>query len=257
MAEISKGARLKVKRANEHIETLIQKSTPLSGDLYEITNGPARSIAILAKPDCFQLTYRPKQSITDFFSPIIGDAVNNLREAMDLWINAVDRARSGRGNLHFPFSAEWKDLKAARTYGPVEKAFPELADFIFQDIKPCKDTNLELWAATSLCNHNKHNDFVPIVSLANLRDLNIDIGAGGIGGGMEGVNIRADANNTLHIAEAHLPIFVKNDFRASIEITFPKGAVFENQPVIPTLAHMSQVISQTLDALDIFARPYL
>ena len=83
MLAMSKSARLKIKRANSHINTIARDFSPLSRDLYEITNGPGRSHIIMLEPDGFYLTYRPKQLITDHFGPIIGDCVNNLREAMD------------------------------------------------------------------------------------------------------------------------------------------------------------------------------
>lgn len=254
MAGISHNAYLKVKRANEHIDTLLQRSSPLPNDLYEITNGPARSVVILINPDRFEFAYRPKELISEYFSPIIGDAVNNLREAMDLWINAVDRARSGRGNLHFPFAAEWKDLEAAKTYEPIRKSFPELADFIVKDIKPCRDTNLNLWAATSLCNFNKHNDFLPNVSVVRVQGISAFVGTNTI----QDCSVRGNANRKIVMIAAGQPIIANNNhLRVTVDITFPKGAVFEDQPVIPTLTQMSQVVSETLGALDAFVATYV
>ena len=78
LKDIMKGPRLKVKRANSHIDEIIRDSAPLSKELYTIYNGPGYSVAPLAKPDCYRLIYWPKQSVTDHFSPVIGDAVNNL-----------------------------------------------------------------------------------------------------------------------------------------------------------------------------------
>ncbi len=92
VAAIMKSPRLKVKRANSHIDTIIRDSAPLTKKLYEITNVPARSIAVLSQPDCFHLTYRPKEPVTDHFGTIIGHAANNLREALDYWANAALRA---------------------------------------------------------------------------------------------------------------------------------------------------------------------
>ena len=49
MKPFSNHARLKIKRANSHIDSLIRDSSPLSKDLYEVTNRPDRSIAVLAR----------------------------------------------------------------------------------------------------------------------------------------------------------------------------------------------------------------
>ncbi len=159
VAAIMKSPRLKVKRANSHIDAIIRDSAPLTKDLYEITSEPARSIAVLTQPDCFHLAYRPKEPVTDHFGTIIGDAVNNLREALDYWANAALRAIGENRKVHFPFSKEWKNLETSRHYLAIQKSFPDAAEFILKTIKPCWDTNRHLWASVSLCNFNKHNDF--------------------------------------------------------------------------------------------------
>lgn len=248
MTAISRAARLKIKRANSHIDTLVRESSVLSKDLYEITNGLARSLAPLAKPDGFNLAYRPKEPITDHFGPIIGDAINNLRESLDYWINAALAATGPRMKAHFPFSKEWKDLEASPNYPLIKKSFPDLADHILKHVKPCRDTNLHLWGAASLCNDNKHNDFVPTVSLVRVENINARVGTSTV----QNFEVGGDANRPISIIRSPLPITIEQDFSVAVDITFPKGAIFENQPVIPTLLHMSQVVAQTLDALDRF-----
>lgn len=253
VAAIMKGPRLKIKRAKSHIDAIIRASSPLSKDLYEITNGPGRSIVLLAKPDGFYLAYRPKEPITDHFGPIIGDIVNNLREALDYWINAAAKVVGPQRKLHFPFSEEWKNLKASPNYPTVQKAFPDAAKFIFKNIKPCRDTNLHLWAAASLCNFNKHNDFLPTVIAVNVENINARIGTNIF----KNMAIGGDANRPISMIRSDTPIAIENNFSTSVEITFPQGAIFENQPVVPTLLQMSQVVSETLDALERFIRPYI
>jgi len=245
---IMKGPRLKVRRADSHIAAIAREAFPLSKDLYEITNGPNRSAAPLARPDGFYLTYRPKEPITDHFCPIIGDAVNNLRESLDLWMNAAAKVVGPPKKLHFPFSKEWKDLKASPNYPKVYKAFPDAADFIFNDIKPCRDTNLYLWAATSLCNDNKHNDFLPIITVTNIENINAKFGQNSL----QSVSMGGDANREIKMIRSRTLISVQNNFNTTVEISFPKGAIFENEPVIPTLKKMSEVVTETLDALERF-----
>ena len=250
---IMRGPQLKVKRANSHIDAIIRDSSPLSKNLYEITNRPERSIVLLAKPDCFDLTYRPKEPITDHFGPIIGDTVNNLREALDYWINAAVKVVGPPRKQHFPFSKEWKNLKSSPNYLTVQKAFPDAAEFIFKNIKPCRDTNLHLWAATSLCNDNKHNDFLPTVTVVNVKNINARFGSNI----MKDYGVGGDANRTINMIRSYQPIAIENNFSTSVEITFAKGAIFENEPVVPTLLQMSQVVSETLNALERFIRPYV
>ena len=247
-----KGSRLKVKRADSLIEEIIRDSSPLSKNLYKITNGPERSVAILAKPDRFSLTYRPKEPITEHFGSIMGDAVNNLRESLDYWMNAAARVVGPPKKLHFPFSEEWKYLEVSSNYIAVQKAFPDAAKFILENIEPCRDTNLYLWAATSLCNFNHHNDFLPTVTIVNVDNINARVGTNTV----KNCAVGGNANRPIGIIRSNTPIAIENNFSTSVGINFPKGAIFENQPVIPTLTQMSQVVSETLDALEVFIRPY-
>jgi hypothetical protein len=63
---IMKGPRLKVERAKSHLDSLIGLSSPLSKELYEIRVSRERTVAILAKPDCVDVTFRPKKPIPSF-----------------------------------------------------------------------------------------------------------------------------------------------------------------------------------------------
>ncbi len=162
LLDVMKGARLKVKRANSHIDALIRDAAIMPHDLYEVTNGPHFRNFLLAKPDCFALTYRPKEPIPEHFGAIMGDAVNNLREALDYWVNAAVLCVGPAKRLHFPFVGQGENLITSRHYLAVEKAFPDAAKFIAKDIDPRRDANLSLWAVTGLSNDNKHNDFQSI-----------------------------------------------------------------------------------------------
>lgn len=247
-----RNAKLKVKRANSHIAAIVRDSSPLSKNLYEITNGPARSIAPLAEPDGFCLIYRPKEPITDHFGPIIGDAVNNLREALEYSINAALKAVGKPMKAYFPISENREDLETSSNYQKVQKAFPDAAKFILEEIKPYRETNLHLWAAASLCNFNKHNDFLPTISVASIQDINASIGTNV----MHNCGVGGNANRTIQIIHSNQPIEIDNDFTTVVEITFPQGAIFENQSVVPTLLSMSQVVSETLDLFERFVTPY-
>jgi len=71
---------------------------------------------------------------------------------------------------------------------------------------------------------------------------------------ISGLSFGINANNRCIFIESNRPIEIRDNFRLPVDITFPEGAVFENQPVIPTLTNMSQAVSETLDSLDLFLR---
>ncbi len=253
MPAISKNARLKIKRANSHIDVIIRDSARLPENLYQITNGPGQSQAILTKPDGFYLSYRPKEPIKEHFAAIVGDVINNLREALDYWANAALIALKHPQKIHFPFSEKWEGLEGSSSYRTIKKALPDLADFILKEIKPCRDTNLNLWAATNLGNQNKHNDFVPTVTLLQLEGANLRIGGNRFGN----LSVHGDADRPVIIAKSATPIAMSQNFSVTARVTFPKGSIFEDQSVGPTLANMSEVVLQTIDALDRFIVPRL
>ncbi|KAF0213680.1 MAG: hypothetical protein FD139_2388 [Methylocystaceae bacterium] len=208
----------------------------------------------MANPDCFDLTYRPKEPISQHFGGIIGDAVNNMRESLDYWTTAVFSARGEDGKKpNFPFEGEGKDLETNPQYLAIKKTFPDLANFILKEVKPRKRDNFDLWAVTSLCNGNKHNDFLPVVSFTTINNINAKIGSNTI----KDCSVACNADSPHKLIRAHMPITIENKFSTSVEIKFPKGAVFEDQPVIPTLLNLSQVTTKTLDALDRFIEPYI
>lgn len=94
---------------------------------------------------------------------------------------------------------------------------------------------------------------MPTVTVINIENINARIGTNTFTNLASG----GDANRPIHIFKADTPIAIDDNFRTSVEINFPEGAVFEDQPVIPTLAQMSLVVSETLDALERFIQPYV
>lgn len=253
MSDISQNARLKIKRARRHIDEIARDSDPLSKDLYEVRVEANRSVAIMAKPDLYKLTYRPIQPIAEHFGAIIGDAINNMREALDYWANAAINTRRPGLKVHFPFAAEWKQLETSPNYPAIHKYFPELAVYIRDHIKPCRNTNLELWASTHLGNFNKHNDFVPTITMASINAINVKSG----GAVVTNLNMTANAGYPINLVDSGHPISFDDNFTTSVELVFPKGAVFADQHVVPTLESMLKAVSDTLDALTKFIRPNL
>ncbi|MDP3961672.1 MAG: hypothetical protein Q8Q26_16695 [Pseudorhodobacter sp.] len=245
-------SRLKVKRANRHIDEIIADQAALPKSLYDLRI-LHRSVAPVAVPDGDFLVYTPKHSISKHFGAIVGDAVNNLRESMDVWINTAIRCVGPKTRLYFPFSEERKNLETSKSFILIKKIFPDAADFIAKKIEPCRDTNLYLWAATSLCKDNKHNDFIPVVGVSQINAEHIAIGTNSL----NNISVGGNADKSIKAIRApYKSIIVEGDLRLSVEVSFPKGAIFEDQSVVPTLLHMSEVVSQTLNALEGFIRPY-
>jgi hypothetical protein len=253
---IMRGPRLKVERAQGHIQSLIDLSSPLSKDLYKVRITLAHSVAILAKPNRIHLVYEPIRPIAETFALIIGDAVHNLRSSLDHWAAAVVSDITGKPRdtrVYFPFWGKGQDPKSARGYAPIEKALPQAAVFARDQIKPCEDGNGDLYAVTNLDNIDKHNFILPTVTVVSIKDINLETGIPP--GGVIKTNdctVNGDATRKIVIASSYSPIHIQDNFKTSVEITFPKGSLFEDQPVIPTLLNLCQVVSKTLSSLERF-----
>ena len=245
--------RLKVRRANSHIDNIISASSALPKDLYKVAVSEGITHALLVKPDQFYLRYSPNVSVSEYFSAIIGDTVNNLRESLEYWINAAMAIKNVDG-CHFPASRKREGLEITSAYKSVNKNFPELANFIKTNVDPCGDTNKSLYAVVELNNENKHKGFIPAITVAEIRNINAKFGFNNV---MQNCIVRGDADGQLNILRSFTPISIEDNFETTVEVVFAKGAIFEDQPVVPTLLHLSQITSQTLDALDKFITPYV
>lgn len=252
LCDVMKSPRLKVKGADRHIDSLTEAAGALPKHLYEITNGPIRSHTLLAGPDKFAATYTPKEPIPEYFAQFVGDAVNNLRESLDVWMNKAVQCVGSSRRVHFPFCEERKHLEVSRNYKPVLKDFPDAAKFISKNIQPCRDTNFDLWAVNRLSNLNKHNDFIPTATLVEMKNVNMVIGTNRF----FDLAIYGDASQRRHFVESRSPISMEENYDVVVEVKFPQGGVFEDQPIGPTLKKLSQLVSETLDALEEFIAPH-
>jgi hypothetical protein len=240
---------VKIKGANRNIDQLRSMTSPLDRSLYEIvmekTRGP---IIYLNPPTYYQLTYRPKEPIPETLANIIGYAFGDLRSALDYIAQRIIRSNipdfDPKKMIYFP-AAPRKDLPAHSGLAPIEQALPGFKKLLLEEIRPENGPNEHLWSFTELNNDDKHNDFVPIVTVIAINNVNAQIG----GIRLQNCNIRSDATCPINIGRAPTPITMENDFQTAVEVKFGKGTAFENEPVIPTLLQVCEVVSETLNAI--------
>jgi hypothetical protein len=246
-------ARSKIQRANRHIDELRQRSSPLDRELYEISNPGVKEHATVIDryPTVYRLKYRPKTDIAETFAGIINDAFNNIREAFDFAAVAIVDTWGGRpgGKLYFPITKR-KDLVSHTGFTAIEQAVPGFAERFLKDVRPENGPNEHLWDFYTLHKDGKHNDYIPVVSLVVISNINISTS------GMKVVDctVGSDANCPVDIMQSRSPITIDDDFQTSVDVRFDKGNVFENEPVIPTLTQISELASGTLDWLDALVR---
>jgi len=241
--------RSKVKRAKRHLDTLVQQTSVVPKDLYVITNGPAYSCRALAEPDCFKLRLIPKEPIPEHCKAIIGDVINNLREALDFFMTRVMRAGGSNSKVHFPFSQKWEELPSTAYWNKIERVAPNTAEFIKTSIRPAEDADSDLWRLNKLCVLNKHNDFAPSIAKMTIK-FNILTGRRAAAE----ATVEFESDDEAFIVTSNTKISIKNDAIVTCNVTFTEGSYFSGQPVIPTLLNLQKAVSETLNALEVFLR---
>jgi hypothetical protein len=128
------GARLKVDRANKHIEEIDRNIRNLSDpDTHTVTAG--------VDPHTGQklIHYDIPQNIPTNLALVIGDAVHNLRTALDYaWLQTIERVVPSAVSdfAKFPIYPSLKVLEAALKGRKIDTVSPRLYELIVSHLKP-------------------------------------------------------------------------------------------------------------------------
>jgi hypothetical protein len=217
---ILKNPRLKIQRANRHIDELRQRSSPLDRELYEIVimGHPKKGPTVIHNyTTTVQITFRPKESIPEIFAGIIGDAVGNIREAFDHAASAIVDTWGTRpkGPLYFPIT-ERKDLVSHTGFTAIEQAVPGFAELFLKEIRPENGPDERLWDFRTLNKDNKHNDFIPLVTVVGVNNINIVAGTNTF----EDCGVSFDPTRPMVLFQADAPVTIGDDFETSIDVLF-------------------------------------
>jgi hypothetical protein len=256
-----RGSRLKVKRSYKHIEELeawlrdlVQSNinTTLS---YKDRNPGSESHTVTV--------HRPVGYSEDV-APIVGDAVHNLRAALDLIASAIVIAggKDDPASAYFPLQDTRQSLIKSKEYGFIERVAPKLALKIADIIKPYKTGgDSRFWALNQLDRKDKHRVLIPTVTesghlIIAIREKDEDdppiAPAGAI---FMLCGITAPDGTVIQIAReprigTRAYIHNQRNGYSPTEIKFGKGEVFEDKPIIPTLRELAELVSSTIDKLE-------
>lgn len=152
------GAKLKVQRAQEHIQNLGRML-----EAFQDTDFYSVSINENPKTGHKALSVRITKALPEIAPLVIGDAIHNLRAALDLLAYETVSAITGEEapKVYFPFSSKRENLKDAKGYGAIQAASPEVARFITDTIQPYETGNRALWGLNKLDILDKHRLLIP------------------------------------------------------------------------------------------------
>lgn len=237
------GPKLKIKRANQHI-------ADLNATFEAFVKTDFCSLYVEKRPDTCQniVKFHMTKSIPEEVPLVIGDAVHNLRAALDLM--ACDLVSMHGGTVskwtNFPFRDTRKEVEDTINSGEIKIAGKDIIDLILDVIKPYKGGDDALCALHSLDIADKHRLLIPTVTVAGLRNVNAKVG----NVTLKNCRFAVDEGGVLQIATMAGDVEIHGDCDPAFAVLFDKGQTFQGQPVIPTLHQLSQLVSGIVETVE-------
>jgi hypothetical protein len=159
-------SRLKINRANKHIEDLKAAVDSIPGRYASTIESDAKTGGQTIK------YFFPEQDI--FLSDlalVIGDALHNLRAALDYaWVGTIERFFPGTVDPYtkFPIRETEQDIKGALNSRRIETNVPNLFKRVVSDIKPYRGGNDAIYRLHHLDIRDKHALLIPVVNAISI-----------------------------------------------------------------------------------------
>jgi hypothetical protein len=232
-------ADLKVKWADQHIRNMEK----ILRDIHEAS---ARTIFANnnTEPVGVELSidFAPILAHQHVMHMMTGDAVHNLRSALDhLAWGIVSAFKDPDPKLYFPIDVELKSLIGKRSFREIQSVAPDVADLIVNEIKPYGAGN-PFFKLSRLDRADKHR-------LLLVRTLS---GRFRVYASEDDDYVPEEAADSfiLVASPTRVPkpgsraaIHNENYRGAAFDIHFGSGLPFENEPVIPTLHQLTQLVT--------------
>jgi len=248
--EIFHDAKLKIKRANQHIQELQRQL-----DVFLKTDFCRFHVKEDTQTGRHFLKFEQTKLLPVDIPAILGDALHNLRSVLDyVAFEIVNNADGSTDYVKFPVRETRDELITALKGGEIQAAGADLIALIRDVIQPYKGGNGDaVWVLHGLDITDKHFRCVPVISVAALTHVT----------GTAGVMTFADCSfavgegGELNIVGMPGKFTFQGYGQPAFAVLFGKGQVFEGQPVIPMLHQLAQLIASIVQAIEqtYLARP--
>lgn len=208
---ICKGARLKIKRANRHIADLETCIGSLKERLVATAHVDTNSGYEYIK--CGFAGVEESEVLEDL-SAIIGDAIHNLKCALDhVWVETLTRLIPVRNweRTKFPAFATRDGLEAALRKQKIDVSAPYFFRFIIGQIKPYDEGDWTIRTVHKLDIRDKHRLLIPAIHYSSIGGIYVE--------DQYGETHRGDTCGT-----AQIPFYV--NFELGLHVKDPGGASF-------------------------------
>jgi hypothetical protein len=235
-------ATLKIQRAKQHINDLNRIFAAFVGGKTHLV-----FIEHDAESGDDLLKVKGTKRLEDDFVLTLGDAVHNLRTALDYVMNDIEFATTGQRTAYtkFPVYPTRDALEAAANGAMKQKVPKEVIDCIVHTIQPYKGGNGNpLWCLHELDIEDKHRLQIANTEIKFIHGICIEDKAG------EEVTVGTWLVVPGKIAFERLPAAsqfkLKDQGQASYRVTFGQGLPFAELDVIPTLYDLIKFIEGAL-----------
>jgi hypothetical protein len=246
MTEVAsfRSSSLKMNRALDHIrelEDLIESWRRL--DSYRVSIGKEEHTRQNV------LRFIVTKSLPEDVALIIGDAIHNLRTALDhAAYELLCLSRASKKDLdqtYFPFEGDRARLEASRKFKTIQTNNPKIAATILDIIRPYKGGNDTLWNLNKVDNHDKHRLLVP-----HFQAISVTIDALR---GSEQITLQKkfQPRARIHGSTICLPadLEIKGHREPIFDIFFGEGFPLSGQSVVEALIRMNIEVSKALKHL--------
>ncbi|WP_058185270.1 hypothetical protein [Terracidiphilus gabretensis] len=240
-----KEARLKIERAKKHINDLNR----LFGDF---VNDNTYLVFIDHDPNGGDdlLKVKGTKNLTDSFVLVLGDALHNLRTALDYAINEIEFIIGNKRTKYTKFPIhDTKDGLVVAINGGLKKKVPEqVIDCIVDIIQPYKRGNGDaIWCLDELDIEDKHRLLIASTELRFVSGISIEDDKGlylvddwlVVPGKIASHPIRGAKNPK-----------VKDQGKATYRVLFGQESSFGTADIILTLHRLTLVVALALDELE-------
>jgi hypothetical protein len=170
------GSKLKLKRADKHIRELNSVLTSyLNAHVFPLYTEKDPKTG----RDNLRLK-KPTEPIPGEVPLILGDAIHNIRSALDYMMWDMITAVGGKPSRYtqLPFR-QTRDELIDTMKGGLNR-IPTIYDFILNDVRPYKSGNPALWGLHNLDIVDKHKLLIPTVSQVGFAGISATTATGGV-----------------------------------------------------------------------------
>ena len=194
------------------------------------------------------MEYGPAEALPQEISLVLGDAVHNLKTALDLaWVETITALIPTILDSHtrFPFRDTKDDLINALQGRKIHESNPRLFNLVIDDVQPYYGGNNAIWSLHALDIRDKHKLLIPVLDWTSRSGLQVEDNRGTIHD-LTSVRTRGHAIVDRFPAGSK----IKNEGKTFFEVQFEAGLPLQGAPVLYTMQQLAQIVHSIVIVLE-------